>query len=116
MNAHLFESFSKMIDKLPAGEVIPAAERECQLLENDLVTNRPVPKQEAHSILSFCRFLTVTKAGLKVPRTVLPPGHAAFYQKILERLIEVGELPESAHEQYDEAFTVPLLKSAADVY
>jgi hypothetical protein len=116
MSSHLFESFSKMIDKLPVEEVIPAAERECQLLENDLVTNRPVPKQEAHSILSFCRFLTVTKAGLKVPCAELPPGHAAFYQKTLERLIAAGELSGSAQEQYDEAFTVPLLRSATDVY
>jgi len=116
MNSHLFESFSKMIDKLPAQGVISAAERECQLLENDLATNRPVPKQEAHSILSFCRFLSVAKSGLKVPRTILAPGHTAFYRKTLDRLIEAGELPESAEEQFDEVFTTPLLKSLADVY
>jgi len=105
-----------MIDKLPANGVISAAERECQLLENDLATNRPVPKQEAHSILSFCRFLAVSKSGFKVPRAVLPPGHTAFYRKTLDRLIEAEELPKSAEEQFEEVFTVPLLNSQADVY
>jgi hypothetical protein len=116
MNSYLFESFSKMIDKLPPKGVILAAERECQLLENDLATNRPVPKQEAHSILSFCRFLSVAKTGLKVPRTVLAPGHTAFYRRTLDRLIEAGELPETARPQFDEFFTVPLLQSLVDVY
>ena len=116
MNSHLFETFSKMIDKLPAKGVIAAMERENQMLENDLVTNRPVSKQEAYSILSFCRFLAARKSGLAVSPALLPPGHAAFYRKTLERLIDAGELPENAQEQFDETFTVPLLKSLADVH
>jgi hypothetical protein len=116
MYSHLFESFSKMIDKLPAKGVISATEREFQMLENDLATNRPVPRQEAHSILSFCRFLTAMKSGLPVSPTVLSPGHTAFFRKTLDRLIEAGVLPEDAKEQFDEAFTVPLLKSLANVY
>jgi hypothetical protein len=116
MNTHLYESFSKMIGKLPAEEVLSATDRECLMLENDLVTNRPVSKQDVHSILSFCRFLSAAKSRRLVPSTVLPPGHTGFYRKTLGRLIEAGEMPESAEEQFDGAFTAPLLKSAADVY
>jgi hypothetical protein len=116
MSTHLFESFSKMIDRLPPEGVLSATERECQMLENDLVTNRPVSKQEAHSILSFCRFLAAAKSKRLVPPTVLPPGHTSFYRRTLERMIEAGEMPESAEEQFDGSFTAPLLKSVADVY
>jgi hypothetical protein len=34
----------------------------------------------------------------------------------MERLIEAGELPEHAQEHFDEAFTVPLLKSLVNIY
>jgi hypothetical protein len=115
MNTHLFESFSKMIDKLPPGSVLTATERECQMLENDLVTNRPVSKQEVHSILSFCRFLAAAKSKRLVAPTVLPPGHTAFYRRTLARMIEAGEMPESAEEQFDGSFMAPLLKSVAEV-
>jgi hypothetical protein len=116
MSAHLFDAFSKMLDGLPAKGVIPATEREHQMLENDLATNRSVPKKEAHSILSFCHFLTAVKSGLKVPPTVLSPTDTAFYRKTMGRLIEAGELPGDAQEQFDETFTVPLLRSLVDVY
>ena len=105
-----------MIEKLPAKGVISATEREYQMLENDLATNRPVPRQEVHSILSFCRFLAAIKSGLTVSPTILSPVHTAFYRKTLERLVEAGELPPIAEEQFDEAFTFPLLKSLVDVY
>jgi hypothetical protein len=116
MSAHLFESFSKMIDELPAKGVIPAAEREHQMLEDDLANNRSTPKKEAHSVLSFCRFLKAIKAGLKVPPAILPPTDTAFYRRTMERLVEAGELPEHAQEHFDEAFTVPLLRSLVDLY
>ena len=116
MSSRLFESFSKMIEKLPARGVIPATDREYQMLENDLATNRPVPRQEVHSILSFCRFLAAIRSGLTVSPTILSPVHTAFYRKTLERLIEAGELPSTAEEEFDEAFTFPLLKSLVDVY
>jgi hypothetical protein len=116
MSAHLFDAFAKMLDDLSAKEVIPATEREHQMLENDLATNRPVPKKEVHSILTFCRFLKAVQSGLTVPPTVLSPTETSFYRKTMERLIEAGELPGHAKEQFDEAFTVPLLRSLVDVY
>ena len=105
-----------MIDKLPAKGVISATEREYQMLENDLATNRPVSKSEVHSILSFCQFLTAIKSGIKMAPTILPPGDTAFYRRTTGRLVEAGELPEYAQKQFDEVFTAPLLKSFADVY
>ncbi len=116
MNSHLFESFSKMIDRLPAKGVLSATEREHQMLENDLATNRPVSRKEAHSILSFCDFLAAIKSGLKMSPVVLPPRDAAFYRRTTTRLVEAGELPNNAHELFDETFTLPLLQSLEDIY
>ncbi len=116
MNSHLFESFSKMIDRLPVTGVISATEREHQMLENDLATNRPVSPKEAHSILSFCNFLTAIKSGLRMSPVVLPPTDTAFYRRTTTRLVEAGELPVKAHELFDETFTVPLLQSFERVH
>ena len=116
MSVQLFDAFSKMIDGLPPKGVIPAVEREHQMLENDLATNRPVSKKEAHSILSFCRFLVAVKSGVKVSPMILSPADTAFYRKTMGRLIDAGELPADAQEQFDEVFTVPLLRSLVDVY
>jgi len=116
MNSHLFESFSKMIDKLPAKGVLSAIKREHQMLENDLATNRPVSRQEAHSILSFCQFLTAIKSDLPMLPVVLSPGDTTFFRRTTDRLIEAGELPADAHDRFDEVFTVPLLQSLVDVY
>ena len=116
MSSHLFESFSKMIDKLPAKGIFSAMEREYQMLENDLATNRPVPKQEAHSILTYYRFLNAARSGTLPGPTLLPPGDMAFFRKTTERLIEAGELPARAKEQFDAVFSLPLLQSLVDVY
>ena len=116
MDSHLFESFSKMIEKLPAKGVISAMEREYQMLENDLATNRPVSKHEVHSILSFYRFLDGVRSGREISPTVLPPGEMVFYRKTTERLIEAGELPAEAKERFDAVFSIPLLQSLANVY
>jgi len=86
------------------------------MLEEDLAHQRPTPTKEAHSVLSFCRFLRAFKSGLKVSPAVLPPTDTAFYRRTMERLIEAGELPEQAQEHFDEAFTVPLLKSLVKIY
>ena len=115
MYSHLFETFSKMIDRLPAKSVLSALQREHQMLENDLATNRPVSRQEAHSILSFCQFLASIKAGQPMAPVVLPPSDTAFYRKTTGRLIEAGELPADTHGRFDEVFTAPLLQSLVDV-
>jgi len=104
-----------MIDKLPAKGVLPAMQREHQMLENDLATNRPVSRLEAHSILSFCRFLAAIKSGLKMSPVILPPGDTAFFRRTTDRLIEAGELPADAQEHFDKAFTIPLLQSLVNV-
>jgi hypothetical protein len=75
-----------------------------------------VPKKDAHSVMSFCHFLKAFKAGNKISPAILPTTDAAFYRKTMERLIEAGELPEHAQEHFDEAFTVPLLRSLVDFY
>lgn len=86
------------------------------MLENDLATNRPVSPKEAHSILSFCSFLTAIKSGLRMSPVVLPPTDTAFYRRTTTRLVEAGELPMKAHELFDETFTVPLLQSLEKIH
>jgi len=114
MSLGLFDVFSKLIDETPVKGIISAVEREHELLENDLATNRPVSKEEVQSVLAFCRFLEAVRSGRPVTPEVLPETDTSFYWKITARLIAGGQLPESARDRFDEAFTVPLLKSYAE--
>jgi hypothetical protein len=111
MSAGLFDAFSRMIDGTPVKGILPATERELQILENDLATDRPVPKQEIHSVLVYCSFLQAVKSGVQVAPVVLPPTDTAFYRRTTVRLIAGGELPDAARELFDETFTAPRLAS-----
>ena len=106
MSAGLFDAFSKMIDGTPVKGILPATERELQILENDLATDRPVPKNEVRSLFIYCSFLQAVKSGFQVAPVALPPTDAAFYRKTTVRLIAGGELPGIARERFDETFTV----------
>jgi hypothetical protein len=113
MSAQLFESFSGMIDKIPAKGVFKAVELECQMLKNDLAEKRTLPFKEAHSILAFCYFLKNTVGGIRSVSTALPLQHISFYRKTVARLIEAGELPFEAGELFDETFSPAFLKAKA---
>ena len=110
MSSHLFESFSQMIGEMPAKGVITAVELQHRMLADDLARKRTLPLEEAHSVLSFCRFLAAAKAGDQIPRTVLPAVDTDFYRKTTERLVEAGELPREARERFDTAFSVAQLR------
>jgi hypothetical protein len=113
MSVQLFESFSGMIDTIPAKGVLVAAQLERQMLQNDLAEKRTLPFAAVHSILTFCDFLKNATGGLRTISSALPIQHVAFYRKTVARLIETGELPFEATELFDEAFSPAFLKSIA---
>jgi len=111
MNTNLFESFSKMIEEIPAQGIIPAVELERRMLAEDLAHSRTVAIKEVRSILSFCRFIEAAQSGVSLPPTVLPATETEFYRRTTARLIEAGELPFEAKEKFDATFSAPLLKT-----
>ena len=111
MNTSLFDSFSKMIEEIPAEGIIPAVELERRTLAEDLAHSRTVAIKEVRSILSFCRFIEAAQSGITLPPTVLPATETAFYRRTTHRLIEAGELPFDARERFDATFSAPRLRT-----
>ena len=99
-----------MIDGVPAGAIVAVAERQGQVLADDLARGRARLDGEARSILSFCRFLKAVRSGDEISPVGLPLDDTAFYRKTTERLVAAGELPPNARDQFDQVFTVPALK------
>lgn len=104
MRYDLFVAFSRTIENIPAQAVLRAVELERWMIQDDLAHQRTVPLHEAASILCFCNFLKTAKFGGEIHPSVLPMEHVPFYRKIVERLIEAGELPSSAKGQFDVTF------------
>jgi hypothetical protein len=111
MSVQLFESFSGMIDKIPAKGVLVAAELERQMVQNDFAQKRTLPLKEVQSILAFCNFLKHTVSGVHSVSTALPLQHVSFYRKTIERLVQAGELPVEAGKLFDETFSAAFLKA-----
>jgi hypothetical protein len=104
MKAHLFEAFMRMIESLPANGILLVAELQGQMIEDDLSQKRILPMEEAVSVLNFCRFLQAVARGDGIFPTVLPLQHLTSYRKTVNRLMEAGELPLNAREQFDRTF------------
>ena len=104
MNSRRFELFKDMIQGVPAKGVLRASELEQWMIKDDLANQRDVALEDTLSILCFCRFLERTKAGEPVHCGGVPEEHLSFYRATVERLIDAGELPYVAKEQFDEAF------------
>jgi hypothetical protein len=113
MSVQLFESFSGMIDKIPAKGVFMAIELQRQMVQNDLAEKRTLPLKDAHSILAFCHFLNNAISGIHSVSSALPLQHISFYRKTIERLIAAGQLPFEAKELFDETFSPAFLKATA---
>jgi hypothetical protein len=110
MGAHLFGPFSKMIDEIPAGAIVAVADRQSEVLVEDLARGRTRLGGEAHSILSFCRFLKAVRSGKEISPVSLPLPDTAFYRKTTERLVTAGKLPSEARDQFEQIFSIPALK------
>ncbi|HLZ55229.1 MAG TPA: hypothetical protein VKS19_12170 [Verrucomicrobiae bacterium] len=100
-----------MIDGIPAEAIVAVVKREAQMLAEDLARGRMPLAGEAHSILSFCRFLEASQSGAKISPVALPMTDTAFYRKTTERLVQAGKLPSDAKEQFDTVFSRPALKA-----
>ena len=110
----IFESFRSMIHQMPPKAILMAIERQGRMMENDLVNERNLNEGEAVSVLNFCRFIKAASSGLNVPSPcVVPVGHVAFYRKIVAKLIEAGDLPAYAKNQFDEVFAGNFFKRLA---
>ena len=92
MNAGLFETFCEMLESIPIKAVVRAADAERRMVEEDLETKRTEPDEYVTSVLSFCNFLVLGVRGIYASLPALPVAHCAFYRKIVQRLVEAGEL------------------------
>lgn len=104
MRLSLFESFASMVETMPARAIIPMLERERRMLEEDLDCQRPVPAQEAASILAFCRFIEAARklTPANFPIQNLPARQVQFYRQTVARLVAADGLPYQAKDNFDQ--------------
>lgn len=102
----LFSIFSRMITGMPAPAVLRALDGECRMLEEDMEQHRLDFTDDTLSILCFRGFLQMVKCGSVMRCSIhLPPDHAEFYKETIVRLVHAGELPGTAMDEFDYAFT-----------
>lgn len=105
MSVHVFEVFTKLIGNLPQEAIINALDVECQMLADDLNNRRLDSPDAALSIISFRQFVHTVRDGKTMERVKsLPPDHIEFYKETIVRLIQAGQLPQSAMDQFDSTF------------
>lgn len=62
---------------------------------------------DALSILCFQEFVQMSKLGIFLPRSMhLPADHIEFYKETMVRLVQAGEVPPSAMNEFDHVFTL----------
>ena len=111
MYSYLFDSFARMIEGIPAKAVIEAAEVEQRMVEDDLEHHRTPPDEVVISVLGCCNFITAAARGVLVVLPAAPIEHCAFYRKIVQRLVEAGELPFAVKDQLDLTFSRVLARA-----
>jgi hypothetical protein len=104
MNWGLFESFCDMLDSIPTKAVLRAAEAERRMVEDDLENKRTECDRYVVSVLGFCNFLTLAVCGIYSSMAALPVEHRAYYGKIVQRLVDAGELPSTTAEHFNRIF------------
>jgi len=104
MNWGLFESFCEMLDSIPTKAVIRAVEAERRMVEDDLEHKRTVRDPYVISVLSFCDFLALAVCGIYASMAVLPAEHRMFYGKVVQKLVDAGELPLGTTERFNNSF------------
>lgn len=106
MNWGLFESFCELLESIPIKAVLRAADAERRMVEEDLEKKRAEPDECIVSVLGFCNFLTLAMRGVYGSLSALPFEHRAFYGRILQQLVDAGELPVEIKEHFEEIFSV----------
>jgi hypothetical protein len=113
MKTRRFELFTEMIGCVPAKAVLRAIELEEWMVKDDLLNHRDLLFGDASSILTFSHFLHAVKAGEPFPPGTLPSEHIPVYQEIVKRLMDTGDLPYSAQQQFEEVFQNSFLRQLA---
>jgi hypothetical protein len=108
-----FDLFVHIIDRTPTNTVLDAIKLEHWMLEDDLLYKRVAETREVDSILHFCQFIAAVTEEDKILPVKLPAKHITFYRNVLLRLIEAGELPATAKEQFNDTFGSDYLKAIA---
>jgi len=93
--------------------VLRAIALEARMIKDDLIYHRDSLSEDAVSILSFNHFLHAAKSGSPFFHRTLPPEHMPFCHEVVKRLIDAGELPYTAKEQFDDAFLRDFMKRIA---
>jgi len=104
MGVQLFDKFADMIEKLPAKAVLKAVRLERQMLESDMAQKRTLPMLEARSIVAFSNFLENSSIPPNGHKIVIPIQHLGLYRNTVRRLVEDGDLPFEAGENFEAAF------------
>ena len=111
MTSRLFETFSEMIEKVPTKAIIRAADAERRMVESDLEMKRTPINEETLSVLGFCNFLIDAAQGIQFVVPPWPIEHCAFYRRVVQKLVEAGELPSDVKEQFDITFSQALFRA-----
>jgi hypothetical protein len=111
MSCGLFETFCEMLESIPIKAVVRAADAERKMVQDDLEKKRTVPDTNVDSVLGFCNFLTAAVTGIHVALPVFPVEHCAFYRKIVQRLVEAGELPVEIVGEFERIFSRALWRA-----
>lgn len=105
MNWGLFESFCEMLESIPIKAVLRAVDAERKMVEDDLDKKRTERDEYVVSVLGFCNFLMLAVCGVYDSITTLPAEHRACYSKIVQRLVDAGELPAEIMAHFDRIFS-----------
>jgi hypothetical protein len=101
MTSRLYDTFRELLETLPVKAIIRAADAERRMVEDDLEKKRTPVDEESLSVLEFCNFLIDAAHGWRSSLPIWPSEHCAFYRRVVQRLVEAGELPPNIAEQIE---------------
>jgi hypothetical protein len=111
----MFKIFSESLEGIPPKALLGLLKREYETITDALQHQRITKCRDIDSILSFCQFMNVvTEEKVIFPAVELPVEHFFFYRKIILRLIEAREIPESTGAKFDTVFSSGFMKSLAN--
>lgn len=106
MRLTLLNHLASTLEIIPERAILKTLELESRMLKDDLLHDRPIPVDEAQSVLDFYDFIRSVRDGgpVKKMTSANPCHYLAFYRKTVQRLIAAQELPCAALSQFEEAF------------
>lgn len=101
------------MDHLPPAAIKKAAANERQMLEDDMAKGREESLSDVTSILMFCRFLESAERGIPAILPNLPLEHWTYYLKIIQKLVEAGDLTIAENHKSDGTFLMDAPQTTA---